>query len=174
MASTVKFEYCSGRVNNTPISKCIYCTEKAPNKGFPLCSDCFNLRSQSERPCCACKKTMVSCVPHSKMKRVYCMPCTDAYKAKQQEKQVKIEIPETTPVEITPVEIIRDETFHETTYAQPEKQRLLQMFEGLSHLQIVNIVYDMLEQKEQFIQATLNENDLLKVQIENNTDFPTE
>ena len=156
MASTVKIEFSTGRVNNTPISKCIYCTEKAPNKGYPLCSDCYKLRSSSERPCFVCKKIMIPCVPYSKMKRLYCTTCSEEYKAKQKEKQVKFAIPEEK----------HSNELHETTYAKEEKQRLLQLFEGMSHLQIVNIVYDMLEEKEQFIQATLNENDLLKFQVE--------
>ena len=157
MASSVKFlsttTITTGRVNNTPITKCIHCRVKTPNIGFPFCNDCHSLRSASQQSCSKCNNTMILRIPFSKLTRVYCSPCTKEYKLKKQENQVKIAIPKT-------------KTFNEITYVEPEKQRLYKLFEGLSQLEITNVVYDMLEKKEQFIQATLNENDLLKVQLE--------
>ena len=153
MASPVNFVSSVGRVNNTPITHCIHCREKTPNPGFPFCGDCHTLRSASQLPCCACKKTMISRIPFTKLTRLYCSPCTEKYIAKRE--QVKIAIPQS-----------REEKTIESEYADSEKKRLLEMFEGMSHLQIVNIVYDMLEQKEQFIQEILNDNDLLKFQVE--------
>ena len=149
----------TGRVNNTPITKCIHCRDKTPNSGFPFCNDCYKLRSASQQACSKCNNTMISRIPYSKLVRMYCTMCTEEYKVKKQDKQVKIAIPASKPSKPS-------FEFHETTHAKEEKQRLLEMFEGMSHLQIVNIVYDMLEEKEQFIQATLNDNDLLKFQVE--------
>jgi hypothetical protein len=157
MASSVKFVSATGRVNNTPITQCIHCREKTPNPGFPFCNDCRSLVSATQQPCSACKKTMIERIPYTKLTRLFCSPCNEKHVAKKKENQVKIAIPE------TPVN--HDDSYHRNTYAEPEKQRLFEMFEGLSHLQIVNIVYDMLEQKEQFIQETLNDNDLLKAQL---------
>jgi hypothetical protein len=151
--NSIKFVTATGRVNNTPITQCIHCREKTPNPGFPFCGDCHVLRSASQQPCCACKKTMIARIPFTKLTRLYCSLCTQQHLAKKKENQVKIAIPAAPHT-------------HESNYAKSEKERLVQLFEGLSHLQIANIVYDMLEQKEQFIQETLNENDLLKFQVE--------
>jgi hypothetical protein len=192
MASPIKFVSSIGRVNNTPISKCIYCQDKTPNAGFPYCSDCFKLRGANERPCCSCKKTMIACTPYSKMKRIYCTSCTEEYKVKQQTKQVKVEIPLTKPCdscEKVMVPYLPEnktysvfceecsnetefyetefyETTYETTYENTTKQHLLQMFEGLSHKEIVDIVYELLDKKEHIIQESLNEIDLLNHQLE--------
>jgi hypothetical protein len=155
MASSVKFisTTTTGRVNDTPITQCIHCRDKTPNPGFPFCNDCHVLRSAGQQPCCACKKTPISRIPFTKLTRMYCSICTEKYKATKE--KGLIAVPKT-----------REEKTMESKYAESEQKRLSQMFEGMSQLQIVNIVYDMLEAKEQFIQDILNDNDLLKFQIE--------
>ncbi len=158
--NSIKFVSATGRVNNTPITHCIHCREKTPNPGFPFCGDCHILRSASQQPCCACKKTIIPRIPFTKLKRLFCSSCAQEHVAKKQEMQVKFAIPQQAQAHE------EEGDTHESEYAKSEKQRLLQLFEGLSHLQIANIVYDMLEKKEQLIQETLNDNDLLKFQIE--------
>ncbi len=163
--NSINFVSATGRVNNTPITQCIHCREKTPNPGFPFCGDCHALRSASQQPCSACKKTMIPRIPFTKLTRLFCSPCNQKYMANKKENQVKVAI---LPSQLqSQTHAARDEQeIPETEYAKSEKERLLQLFEGLSHLQIANIVYDMLEQKEQLIQETLNENDLLKFQVE--------
>lgn len=158
MASPIKFVNSTGRVNNTPIFKCIYCLDKPANVGYPYCPDCFKMRSATERPCCSCNKIMIPCIPYTTMKRVFCVECTEKNKINKQKKQVKIAIPKSKFVE--PVEPIEPDN------SISAKQHLLQLFEGLSLEQIADIVCELLDKKEEIIQETLNENDMLKFQLD--------
>jgi hypothetical protein len=110
---------------------------------------------------------MVERDPHSKLTRKFCVPCTEQYLAKKEEQELCVELgtveqsmqtTQTTQTQAEP---------HESEYAKSEKKRLFEMFYSLTYGQIVDIVYNMLDQKEQFIQKTLNENDLLRFEIEN-------
>ena len=143
-----------GLVNNTPTSTCIYCREKSPNAGFPYCSDCYKLRSANQRPCCSCKKTMIACLPYSKMNRVYCSICTADYKSKKEKEKVKvpIDIPQTLCTKK-----IKTEEF---------KEYLRNTTEVLSNEEIVDVIHEILKMKEEQIKLLQKENQLLKLQVE--------
>ncbi len=153
MASSVKIisSVGLGLVNNTPISKCIYCREKSPNAGFPYCSDCYKLRSANQRPCCSCKTTMIACIPYSKMNRVYCSICTKDYNSKNEKKQVHIDIPQTLCTKK-----IKTEEF---------KEYLRNTTEDLSNEEIVDVIHEILKMKEEQIKLLQKENQLLKLQV---------
>ena len=152
MASSVKFISSVGLVNTTPITTCIYCREKSPNAGFPYCSDCYKLRAANQRPCCSCKKTMIACIPYSKLYRVFCSVCTTDYKSKNEKKQVKIEIPQT----LCTKKISIGEF----------KEYLRKTTEDLSNDEIVDVIHEILKKKEEQVKLLQSENRLLKLQVE--------
>jgi hypothetical protein len=86
----------SNSQNISSPSSCIYCREKTPNKGHPYCTNCFKLRTATQRPCFTCKSVSIACKPAFQvtgpMKRLYCTDCTKQYYYSKRAKDV-------TPVE---------------------------------------------------------------------------
>ena len=135
-------------------SSCIYCREKTPNKGHPYCTDCFKLRTATQRPCFTCKSVLIPCKPaftiSGPMKRLYCTDCSKQYyKSKHAE-----------PAAPAETENVKEDEWINIAYESSiEKDRtLLEQMKELDNDTILEKVREMLKEKEIMIRLLRYEN----------------